>query len=76
MDTFRTCARTFKYMVKGWNKTTFGNLKERKKKILGDLAEVHETIVKNQNVYSEIDLEIKLSEELNSILRQEEAMWA
>lgn len=26
----RACANTLKYLVKNWNKTTFGNLKVRK----------------------------------------------
>lgn len=30
MNNFRACAYTLKYLVKNWNKTTFGNLKVRK----------------------------------------------
>ena len=37
---FCVCANTFKYLVRDWNLSTFGNVKARKDKLLQDLFEV------------------------------------
>lgn len=47
-----------------------------KEKIPSALVEVQETIVKNKIVDSEMELEKKLSEELNTILKQEKIIRA
>lgn len=50
---FRICANTFKYLVRDWNLSTFGNVKAHKDKLLQDFFDVQMKIMNNPHVTNE-----------------------
>lgn len=75
-DKFKACAGTFKFLVKKWNREVFGDVEERKSKLLNDLNDIQDKLMANQNVASNLVLEAKIREDLSKVLREEETMWA
>lgn len=50
--------------------------RERKNKLVNDLKEVQDKLMANQHTHSNIELELRIREDLNEVLKQEEIMWA
>ncbi|RYR45945.1 hypothetical protein Ahy_A07g031714 [Arachis hypogaea] len=60
--------------LKGWNSEIFGNIFKRKRKIMSRLNGIQRAPSYGRNPWLE-NLEKRLSEELNTILDQEELFW-
>ncbi|XP_070667462.1 uncharacterized protein [Malus domestica] len=77
-DRFVACVGTFKFLVRNWNKEIFGNIKERKDKLLSALNDIQTrimsgdaTIDSNEHLQEENNIKSNLS----SLLLDEEVMW-
>uniref|UniRef100_A0A2N9GX50 CCHC-type domain-containing protein n=1 Tax=Fagus sylvatica TaxID=28930 RepID=A0A2N9GX50_FAGSY len=66
---------TFTELVLSWNRHTFGNIFQRKKRVLARISGAQKALA-NQPSSSLVRLEKSLREEFNSILNLEEDFWA
>lgn len=70
-----TAVSTFAAKARIWNKTTFGNLFHRKKRVLARVGGIQATLSVNPNNFL-VDLERVLRAEFQEINKLEEEFWA
>lgn len=68
-ENFVVCAGIFKYLVRKWNKVTFGNVKDGKYKLLTSLYDIQNKIMRDQDNSISMDEEVKIRSELNRVLQ-------
>ncbi|XP_075669007.1 uncharacterized protein LOC142638831 [Castanea sativa] len=71
----QTAVKSFVDNAKQWNKSVFGNIFARKKRVLARLNEAQKALSNGPNCFL-IHLERSLIEEYNLIMQQEEEYWA
>lgn len=74
-NSYTNCVSDFKDRVSLWNKTTFGNIFLRKKRLAARILGVQKSLDSVSNSFL-IDLEKSLINDYNGILKMEEDFWA
>ncbi|XP_072084360.1 uncharacterized protein [Arachis hypogaea] len=71
---WNSCMENFQKVLKNWNHNVFGNIHQKKSKILRRLQGIKNSLNMNPNLYLE-KLQRELWEEYEEILAQEELLW-
>lgn len=74
-NSYTNCVSDFKDRVSLWNKTTFGNIFLRKKRLAARILGVQKSLDSVSNSFL-LDLEKSLINDYNGILKMEEDFWA